>query len=173
MVVASENTSIYKLFELVRDHDGEVTDLDVKAFGVNEVVDQEEMEWLCDALYMALSARSTSTPLLVVKGLRGDAGFACGASAWKRIFAELLGKTAQRASKLCSRVQNPRRLDSAWEVAMALERWEVDARWFERTIGKDMADLTKPCSLLQMVPTQFEKEVGQLAGNMADSHANA
>ena len=63
--------------------------------------------------------------------------------AWKRIFAVLHGKTAQRASKLCSRVQNPKRLDSYREVTMALERWEVDGRDLERTTGNDMADLTK------------------------------
>ena len=64
------------------------------------------------------------------------------ARAWERIFTELHGKTAQRASKLCSRAQNPKRLDSYREVTMALERWEVYAREFERTTGGDMADLT-------------------------------
>ena len=99
---------------------------------------------MCDGLYMAFSARTTSTPLSIVKGLRGDPGFARGARAWKRIFAELHGKTAQRASKLWSRVQNPKRLDPFREVTMALERWEVYAREFERTTGKEMADLLKP-----------------------------
>ena len=54
---------------------------------------------------------------------------------------------------------------------MALERWEVDAQKFERTTRNVMADLTKVCSLLQMTPTQFEKQVGQLAGNMAYARA--
>ena len=47
---------------------------------------------------------------------------------------------------------------------MALERWEVDAREFERTAGKDVADLTNLCPWLQMIPTQFEEQAGQLAG---------
>ena len=98
---------------------------------------------MCDGLYIALSARTTSTPLSIVKGLRGDSGFARGARAWKRILAELHGKIAQRASKLCSRVQNPKRLDSYREVTMALGRWDLDARELERTIGNDMAELTK------------------------------
>ena len=106
MVVASENTNFYTLSEFLRDHDREVTDQDVEAFGVNEGIDQEELEWLCDALYMALSARTTSTPLSVVEGLRGDTGFARGARAWRRTFAELNGKTAQRASKLCLRARH-------------------------------------------------------------------
>ena len=115
---------------------------------------------MCDGLYMALSASTTSTPLSIVQGLRGDSGFARGARAWNRIFAELHGKTAQRAAKLGSRVQNPNRLDSYREVTMALERWDVYAREVERTTGKDMADLAKLCSPVQVVPSQLERQVG-------------
>ena len=54
---------------------------------------------------------------------------------------------------------------------MALERWEVDAREFERTTGKDMAELTNLYSFLQMVPSQLEMQVGQLAGGMTYARA--
>ena len=131
MVVASENSNFDKLFDFLRDHDGDVTDSDVETFWLDQGIDQDEMEWMCDGLYMARSARTTSTPLSIVEGLRGDPGFARGARAWKRI------------SKSCFRVQHPKRLDPYREVTMALERWEVDARELERTTGKDMADLPK------------------------------
>ena len=63
MVVASENTNFYRLFDFLRDHDGDVTDSDVETFGLDQIFDQDELEWMCDGLYIALSARTTSTPL--------------------------------------------------------------------------------------------------------------
>ena len=166
MVLASENRNFMRLFDWLRNQDAEITDREVRIFSRSEGIDDAEMNWMCNSLYMALSTRTTSTPLSIVKGLRSDTGFSRGARAWRRIFAELHGKTAQRATKLCARVQNPRRLESYRDVTMALERWEVDAQEFERTTGKDMADLTKLCSLLQMIPAQLEKQISQLAGPM-------
>ena len=89
MIFASENPNFYKLFQFLRDrdHSGEVSDQDIKGLGSEEVIDEEELMWMCEALFMALSARTVSTPLSVAKGLGDDPGHGRGARAWKRIYS--------------------------------------------------------------------------------------
>ena len=146
-------------------------DKELKSFAQTYLIDMDEMEWLCESVWMALSSTTKSTPLAIVKGLQDEVSFGRGPRAWKRIWSDLHGKTTQRVHQLCARIQGPKRLESYKDVTMAMEQMEVDFREYERATNATMPDISKVVSLRALVPLALDKLLGALPGDLTYSRA--